>query len=90
MTFFLFLHENEEAVVRRPPPYPLPGVLHGQAGSGPASHPTSTTHTVITSPHGQELRGVLHPPGQAADVDQAVLVDADVHEGAEVDDVAQL
>ena len=89
MTFFLFLHENEEAVVRRPPPYPSRGSFMVRP-IRPRFSSTSTTHTVITSPHGQELRGVLHPPGQAADVDQAVLVDADVHEGAEVDDVAQL
>ena len=51
---------------------------------------TSSTHTVTTSPHGADLAGVAHPPGgvELGDVDQAVLVDPDVHKDAEVDDIA--
>jgi hypothetical protein len=42
-------------------------------------------------PHADYLEGVLHVAvGHLADVDQAILLDADVDEGAEVDDVAQI
>ena len=50
---------------------------------------TSSTTTFTTSPTATISEGVLdEPAAHLRDVDQTVLMDADVHEHAEVDDIA--
>ena len=50
---------------------------------------TSSTTTFTTSPTDTASRGVLDEPvAHLRDVHQPVLMDADVHEHAEVDDIA--